>query len=280
MDKTVPKSAALILDNIRGIETGYQDERSYNTVFGHNEHKLTKQITDMTIQELIDNQKGFTKAFGSSASGGYQFMRQTMIDLKKELKLRATQIFNADLQDRLGFHLLKRRGYENFINGRMSVPQFMIELAKEWASFPVPFQMNGRKRLVQRGQSYYAGDGLNKALVSADKIEQILNDALKIARTPDADVIKVPVETVVKEPVVADPGELSTPPSKSKTVWTWALTIAGAAVTAAGEFIGGLDWRAQLAICVMIGAFGVYGIKRRNDLYKEVKNLHDQFTSE
>lgn len=277
MDKSVPKPAAFILDNIRGIETGSVDERSYNTVYGHNEHKLTKQITKMNIQELIDNQKGFTKAFGSSASGGYQFMRQTMLDLKKELKLRTSQIFDANLQDRLGYHLLLRRGYDRFISGAMSLHEFMIALAKEWASFPVPYDMRGQKRNVKRGQSYYAGDGMNKALISAEKVEAMLKEALRIANTPETVIISSPVETVVKEPVVADPGELSTPPAKSKTVWTNAITVAGMVVTGVGSFMGGLDWRVQLFIAAVVAAFGVYAIKRRYDLYREVKNLYDQF---
>lgn len=40
---------------------------------------------------------------------------------------------------------------------------------------------------------------------------------------------------VVEKPVVADPGELETPPAQSKTVWTWLLTAIGAPIAAFGR---------------------------------------------
>ena len=194
MDKSIPIAAASILDFIGSKEA----PKGYDTVYGNNQHKLTKPITQMTLDELILNQSGFTKNFGSSASGRYQFMRATLQDLKKELKMSGREIFTPDLQDRLGFHLLKRRGYNNWASGKINHDSFMIGLAKEWASFPVPYDMQGAHRKVKRGQSYYAGDGLNKALVSADDVWLMLRDAYTLmARTKDPinSTAPVPEET-------------------------------------------------------------------------------------
>jgi hypothetical protein len=47
---------------------------------------------------------------------------------------------------------------------------------------------------------------------------------------------------VVEKKVVADPGELHTPVTRSKTFWTWLLTAIGAPFVAFGNF----DWRVQL----------------------------------
>ena len=80
-------------------------------------------------------------------------------------------------------------------------------------------------------------------------------------------VIEKPV--VVEKPVVADPGELEQSPAKSKTVWTWLLTAIGAPIAA----FGNLDWRVQLAIVAIVVGFAIYGIKRRFDLAKAVKDL-------
>ena len=74
---------------------------------------------------------------------------------------------------------------------------------------------------------------------------------------------------IIEKPVVADPGELGKSPSKSKTVWTWLLTGIGAPIAA----FGNLDWRVQLVIVVAIVGFAIYGIKRRADLFKAVKDL-------
>ena len=82
-----------------------------------------------------------------------------------------------------------------------------------------------------------------------------------------------PEPVVVEKPVVADPEELSTPPSKSKTVWTWLLTAIGAPVAA----FGNLDWRVQMVIVGVNVAFAIYGIKRRADLFKAVRQLKAEF---
>lgn len=128
MDRTVPAGAALLLDFVRLIETGKTDRSSYDVIFGHNEDKISKKITSMSIDELIGIQPSFTKRFKSSAAGGYQFMRNT---------LRGGQIMDPDLQDRLGYHLAIRRGYNDFISGKISRTKFGRRLAQEWASFPV-----------------------------------------------------------------------------------------------------------------------------------------------
>ena len=129
MDKTVPAGAAILLDFIRKIEAGRTDRASYDVIYGQNQHKLKKQITAMTIGELVDEQASFAKRFKSSASGGYQFMRKTLQDLSRELRLSGKQMFDPDLQDRLGYHLLKRRGYEEFMSGKITMAEFAKRLA-------------------------------------------------------------------------------------------------------------------------------------------------------
>ena len=178
MDSSIPTAAGLILDFIASKEA----PAGYGTIYGNKQGKLTKPITSMTLDELIDNQAGFTKAFGSSASGRYQFMRATLQGLKAEQKLTGRELFTPDLQDRLAFALLKRRGYAGFIAGTLSRTAFGDQIAMEWASFPVlSASRKGAHRTVTRGQTYYAGDGLNKVLIHPEAVEYILTQALKIA---------------------------------------------------------------------------------------------------
>lgn len=171
---TVPTGAALLLAFIRETETGRADRSAYDTIYAHKESKLPKPLTSMTLGDIIDAQRKWSKNYGSSAAGAYQFMRATLRDLAKELNLRGDQIFFPAFQDRLGYHLLCRRGYEDWIAGRIGNTQFAKNLACEWASFPVLVPTKGAHRTVQRGETYYAGDGLNKALVSPEKIEALL----------------------------------------------------------------------------------------------------------
>jgi muramidase (phage lysozyme) len=284
MDRTVPKGAALLLVFVYETETKKKVPACYDVIFGHRQNALPKPLTSMTLGEVQAAQRTWrTKAWAakfnsttaSSAAGAAQFMEKTLADLIVELRLRLTQLFDGDLQDRLGYHLLKRRGYEEFMAGKMSRTEFGKRLSQEWASFPVLADTQGQKRRVTRGQSYYAGDGVNKALVSPQMVEAVLDRVRQLGNdvVPEETVAPVIVET----PVVADPGELEKSPAKSKTVLTWALTALGTGVTAAGSFLGGLDWRVQLFISAAIVGFAVYGIKRRFDLAKAVRDLNAEF---
>lgn len=82
--------------------------------------------------------------------------------------------FDPELQDRLAYALLDRRGYEKFAAGKLSIVAFGLALAQEWASFPVLEDCQGAHRKVKRGETYYAGDHLNKALISPETVEAIL----------------------------------------------------------------------------------------------------------
>jgi muramidase (phage lysozyme) len=188
MDKTVPNPAAMLLDFIASKEA----PKGYDTVYGNRMDRMPKPLTSMTMKEVLDQGKWRTKTFGSSACGRYQFMDATLRDLATELDLKAEDRFTPDYQDRLGFQLLRRRGYDKWVNGLLPDDQFMINLAKEWASFPVPYRMKGAHRTVERGQSYYAGDGLNKSLVSAEAVEAVLAMVRETPLPPDIEPVEPP----------------------------------------------------------------------------------------
>jgi muramidase (phage lysozyme) len=185
MDPTVPAGAARLLDFIGGIEA----PRGYDTIYGNNQGKLAKPVTSMTLAEVQSAQASWTKRFGSSATGRYQFMKATLAGLIAELKLSTSQKLDANLQDRLGYHLLKRRGYEAFVAGKISAAEFGKRLAQEWASLPVLADTQGAHRRVKRGQSYYAGDGLNKSLVKPEKVEAVLAEVYDLGYLPQKPTI-------------------------------------------------------------------------------------------
>lgn len=179
MDPTVPKGAAVLLRFVYEAETGKTPPECYEVIYKHKQHTLAKPLTRMTLDEVVAAQAKWSKNYGSSAAGAPQFIRATLRGLMAELGLRGSQIFDPDLQDRLAYHLLKRRGYEDFVTGKISMVAFAKNLACEWASLPVLTTTKGQSRTVERGQSYYAGDGLNKALVSPEKVEAILKAVLQ-----------------------------------------------------------------------------------------------------
>lgn len=188
MDRSVPAAAAAILNFVGDIEA----PAGYNTIFANKQNTLAKPLTKMTLGEVIENQSDWSKRHGSSAAGRYQFMRKTLIDLKSELGLSLNQRFDANFQDRLGFHLLKRRGYDLYMTDRISRTEFGKRLAQEWASLPVLAKVMGQHRQVQRGESYYAGDKLNKSLISPEHVERVLDLAKQSStgRVPRSNVKK------------------------------------------------------------------------------------------
>lgn len=183
--KNIPPAAAHILEFIYRTETGKDAPECYDVVYGHN--KTSKPLTRMTFDEVVAGGPDRTRRFGSSAAGAAQFMRDTLDkprvsgDLKAEMGLTGSELFDADLQDRMAFHLLKRRGYEKFMSGKIGVVAFAKGLAQEWASFPVLQSVKGAHRQVARGETYYAGDKLNKALIKPEQVEALLREAKGMA---------------------------------------------------------------------------------------------------
>ena len=79
MRKTLPTiiaaPATLLLDFIVSIEA----PQWYDTMYGNNQDKLVKPLTSMTLVEVIDAQKFWTKRFKSNAGSGSQFMRPILL---------------------------------------------------------------------------------------------------------------------------------------------------------------------------------------------------------
>jgi muramidase (phage lysozyme) len=206
---SIPAPARRLLDFIGSKEA----PRGYDTVFGNRMAQMPKPLTTMTVDEVIAQGKWRTDTFGSSAAGRYQFMRATLTSLKQTERLTGRAVMTPALQDRLGYALLLRRGYAKFMAGQLSVVGFGLAIAQEWASFPVLAATKGAHRQVQRGQTYYLGDGLNKVLATAGEVEAVLNQmrAMPAVAVADAPVVTIPAPTLpqVRDLVVPDESGLS-----------------------------------------------------------------------
>jgi muramidase (phage lysozyme) len=173
MDATVPPGAAILLDFI----SVHESRGSYDVIYGNHQTSLPHPITTMTLDQLLTAQIHWGKEWGSSAAGRYQIVQTTLAGLKKTLGLGGSEVFSPDLQDRLGFQLLKQRGYVSFMARILTMLDFGKLLAEEWASLPVLAPTQGAHKPVQRGDTYYAGDGINKALVTPVQFEGALTRA-------------------------------------------------------------------------------------------------------
>lgn len=169
-DGKLPPGPRTLLDLIAEVEA----PRGYDTIYNNNQDKLPKPLTKMTFSEVVAAGPGWSGRFGSSACGRYQFMTDTLKGLRAPEHLTGDEIFSGSLQDTLGYALLDRRGYEKFVTGKMPLNDFAKGLAQEWASFPVLEACQGAHQPIERGQSYYAGDARNKALMTPERVEETL----------------------------------------------------------------------------------------------------------
>lgn len=162
---------------IRKTETGKSDPAvQYETIIGHNQDKLAKPLTQMSVGEIIAASDGWRKRFGttSGAAGAYQIIKPTLKLLQTKLGLDGTEKFTPELQDRMADELLDTRGLGAFTDGRIGATEFGNALAREWASFPVLSTSRRGETVLKRGQSYYDKFAGNSALISPETVEATL----------------------------------------------------------------------------------------------------------
>jgi muramidase (phage lysozyme) len=155
-------------------------ESAYLVVYGGiaSGDRPSVRLTNMTVAEVLAWQDSIDAKYSSEAAGAYQVMEDTLRDLVKAARVDANALFDEKVQDTVAELLLERRGLSEFMSGKISAEDFADQLAREWAGFPVVRDQMGHKRYVQRGQSFYAGDGLNKAHADPDEFLSVLRSIL------------------------------------------------------------------------------------------------------
>lgn len=136
-------------------------------------------LIQMTCAEVQRFQtQRINAGYASSACGRYQFIKRTLTGAIEILGIDPlTTRYTGDVQDALIIGILKRyRKLNEWLEGSYATDRFMIKLAQEFASMPVPYRLQGQSRIVQKGQSYYAGDGLNRANHDPDTLYQELEE--------------------------------------------------------------------------------------------------------
>ncbi len=154
----------------------YESRGDYTAVYGGiPEAQRPAALRAMTVAEVISWQRKVVNAGAkSSAAGKYQIIRKTLETCSARAGVAQTRKFDVNTQDELALDLLRARSMQAFLDGKIDADDMMLNLAKEWASLPVPRDMQGASRAIKAGQSYYAGDGLNKAHATIAEVGQAL----------------------------------------------------------------------------------------------------------
>ena len=133
---------------IGGLESG----NDYTKMVGG---KQDASVLGKTIEELA-KEKG-----EQFAMGRYQIQMRTARDVLKGAGIdTSTFKFDQAGQDKIFELLLKRRGLDDFMSGKISKDQFAQNLSKEWAALPTD----------ATGRGFYDGVGTNKSLTSYSSV--------------------------------------------------------------------------------------------------------------
>lgn len=169
------KESASKYDKLLDVIASWESGGNYNAYFGHgNNHEI--KFTSMTVGEVLKWQREYLDGGSpSSAMGKYQVLFRTLSSLVENYdSISKDQIFDENLQDKIAMILLKQRGLNDYLEGKISDREFAHNLSKEWASLP---SVTGK----HPNASYYDGDGLNKSHV---KVATILKAVRSIKAKP------------------------------------------------------------------------------------------------
>ena len=154
-----------VLELIRSAEGGYESMYPSETISG---------LTEMTIAEVVELQKEkLNDGSGreSAAVGAYQMLYPDRY--VEAAGLTMSSKFTPENQDRLAQAFLASRGL-TAEKAAKDPAGFAKGLAQGFAGIPVLETMQGKKQQVERGQSYYRGEGKNKATVSPEVVEEAI----------------------------------------------------------------------------------------------------------
>jgi muramidase (phage lysozyme) len=228
--------------NLIGTSEGTDKGRGYNETLGYGAYTggpvnlvgMTLDQIDKLQTKMLQHPKNKLR---SSALGRYQIIRTTLRAIREQLGLTGNEMYDAEMQDRLGCYLLGQRGIDKWLAGRLSLDTLIRNLAQEWASIPKP-----------DGKGHYADQ---RAGVSVSQVKAALAEVgRRHMQGQPKQTVEVPVE--VEKPVVPEAVEKAV--TKQTNGWGWSglgLGGAGALITA----IGGWPWQ-TIAIFAGIGAAG------------------------
>lgn len=133
----------------------------------------TRNLTDMTVAQILSAQRA--KEF--NAAGKYQTINSTLQEAVDKGVVSSAEKFTAEVQERIFKQYLvaiKRPEIKGFITGNndATLNDALLASAKEFASVANP----------STGKSYYAGQGNNKASISAEKMTESLLAQQKVYR--------------------------------------------------------------------------------------------------
>jgi hypothetical protein len=173
-----------LASNISKYESGKAGYNAYNKgTVGNKMIPSDKPIdfSKMTISEYL--RRGALESGDPDrlfAVGRYQIIPKTMQNLIQKLQIDPDKTYldppTQDLLFTKGLTKALRKQVDDYITGKSDDKDAAIlELAKEFASIGVPYDMQVGKKQLKKGDSYYSGIGGNKAHNSPEEVGAALD---------------------------------------------------------------------------------------------------------
>lgn len=161
-------AVALTIDpRTRGVMEfigGLEAPRGYNDYFGGVAEPPPKQLTTMTVDEVLAWQDEIDARSISEAAGRYQIMEDTLRLLKRRMALKGDELFDIPMQDRLAIELMTMAGWHPDRDDHEAIAN---SLATVWAALPLVSGEN-------EGRSAYHGLAGNKALTTPELYLEVI----------------------------------------------------------------------------------------------------------
>ena len=121
-----------------------------------------KGATKMTISEVAKRATG--------AVGMYQNLPRYLVARAKAVGLNPNKdLYNEANQRKIAEYLIGRGQAGVTADMMRNKPdEAMLRLSRVWAAIPVPYDTQGHRKRVKKGESYYAGVGSNKAHITPE----------------------------------------------------------------------------------------------------------------
>lgn len=163
--------------NLIGKNESNNDYTIYNTGTKTKPMKVyNRDFSKYTVRQHIANKNtsgnGTDRVF---ALGRFQIIPTTTEGSYKKAGLTLDSVLSPQNQDALFYKALLPSAAIRYINKQSDdIDAAVVAIAKVWASVGVPMRMKGAHRMVEKDESYYAGDGTNKAHTTSAQMKEAL----------------------------------------------------------------------------------------------------------
>lgn len=250
-----------LLDLI-GFTEGTDKGRGYNETLAYGAYtggdvdlvSMTLDEVDRLQTKMLSHPKN---RHNSSAAGWYQIVRTTRRTIQATLKIGGGELFDAEMQDRMGCYLLGVRGIDKYLAGRLSEDTLINNLAMEWASLP-----------TTAGKGHYDGQ---HAAVPVSRVRKALAEVRgrHLQGQPETAVVEV------EKPVVPAKVEREV---RQKTGWLSWIFGGLFGVGGGSSWLAGMDRDGLILITVIGGVVivavllgGEWIIRRVRSIKKELE---------